>query len=125
MSLSSALSITHSVGVPRTAYVDYPLGRTAGKADDPADQLSIVRGALRALVELAEPGQTMTLRNLWSADESWKEHAMRPGWTSDGLRPAGGNAASDDRAGRSNEPQWQLPDDKAACDASANPTANP
>ena len=62
----------------------------------------------------------MTLPNLWSADGSWKERAMRPGWTSDGLRPTGGNGASDDRSGRSNEPQWQFPEDKAAWDTSAS-----
>ncbi|HCG69701.1 MAG TPA: glycine reductase, partial [Gammaproteobacteria bacterium] len=36
--LSSARSITESVGAPRAVYLDYPLGQTAGRANNFAEQ---------------------------------------------------------------------------------------
>ena len=52
LSLSSALSITRSANPPRAAYVDYPLGRTAGKPDQPEQQRNLLRSALSAFERL-------------------------------------------------------------------------
>jgi hypothetical protein len=115
VSVSSALSITTGVGVPRTVFVDYPLGHTAGKPADEADQVGIVRAGLRALVETSGPGSVTTLLNRWSDDDSWKERAQRPGWSVDGLTAVTTtDEGSDDRAERSDEPQWQTDADRVA-----------
>lgn len=114
-SLTSAWSITESVGLPRAAFVDYPLGRTAGKAGDPDDQLSIVRAAIQTLTTQVAPRHIVTLPNSWSADAAWREHAMRAGWSSDGLTDvAGPSGSGDQRAARDTSPQWQTAADETA-----------
>lgn len=102
VSLTSALTITTGVGVPRAVHVDYPLGRTAGKAGDADDQRSIIDGALRAFETHTEPGQVTYLPNEWSEDDTWKDRAQRIGWSGDGLHATEG----DERKDRSDEPQW-------------------
>ena len=115
MSLTSALSITTGVGVPRAVYVDYPLGRTAGKPGDAADQDSIVAAALSALVDMTTAGSVKLLDNQWSSNDDWKARAQRPGWSVDGLHAAPLAAeGSDDRADRSDQPQWQSDADRVA-----------
>ena len=115
MSLSSALSITTGVGVPRTVFVDYPLGRTAGKPDDVDDQYSIVRAAMTTLLTTAVPGAVVRLPNRWSDDDRWKDRAQRTGWSVDGLTPVvASTVGSDDRAERSDQPQWHTESDRLA-----------
>ena len=115
MSLSSALSITTGVGVPRTVFVDYPLGRTAGKPDDVDDQYSIVRAAITTLLTTTIPGAVVRLPNHWSDDDRWKDRAQRTGWSVDGLTPVvASTVGSDDRAERSDQPQWQKESDRLA-----------
>ena len=115
MSLSSALSITTGVGVPRTVFVDYPLGRTAGKPDDIDDQYGIVRAAMATLLTTTAPGAVVRLQNRWSDDDRWKDQAQRTGWSVDGLTPVGASPeGSDDRAERSDQPQWQTESDRLA-----------
>jgi hypothetical protein len=115
VSLSSALSITTGIGVPRTVFVDYPLGRTAGKPDDVNDQYSIVRAALSELMTATGPGAVVRLPNRWSDDDRWKDRAQRTGWSVDGLTPVEASMdGSDDRADRSDQPQWQAESDRLA-----------
>ena len=115
MSLSSALSITTGVGVPRTVFVDYPLGRTAGKPDDVDDQNGIVRAAMTTLLTTTTPGAVVRLPNRWSDDDRWKDQAQRTGWSVDGLTPVvASTVGSDDRAERSDQPQWQTESDRLA-----------
>ncbi len=116
LSLSSALSITASANPPRAAYVDYPLGHTAGKADDTEDQRAILRAALEAFQTITAPGTIVDLGRSWSDDDSWKDRVMRPS-------PASGGAAgkaSDDRVARLDEPQYQSEDDATAADATCD-----
>jgi hypothetical protein len=115
VTLTSALTITTNVGVPRAVYVDYPLGRTAGKPGDHNDHRSIVEGGLRAFTTHSAPGQVSYLPNEWSADHGWKLRAQRIGWSGDGLHEQPG----DERKDRSDEPQWHYPADEAAWAASA------
>lgn len=109
--MSSAHSITASVNPPRAVYLDYPLGHTAGRPDDFAEQRHIMIDTLRALETIQVPGTIVPLRYRWSEDDSWKETAMRP------RKNKTGNAeAKDDRVARHAEPQYQLDDDRRDAD---------
>ena len=94
--MSSALDITQSVNPPRSAFLDFPLGHTTGKANDPELQYSIVHDALAALEEMERPGSVKMLPYRWSDDEFWKQ------WSS-----------VDSRLERSSEPQFQCEEDRA------------
>ncbi|WP_380027170.1 hypothetical protein [Effusibacillus consociatus] len=72
MTLSSALDITEKVRPPRTVFVNYPLGHTAGKPNDPTDQTNILRKAL-SLLETGEPGQITRIDVTWT-DPEWNTH---------------------------------------------------
>jgi len=73
--MSSALDITQSVNPPRSAFLDFPLGHTTGKANEPDLQYSIVHEALTALEKMKRPGSINILPYRWSDDESWKDMA--------------------------------------------------
>lgn len=111
--MSSALSITASVNPPRAVYLDYPLGHTAGRPDDLAEQRHIMIDTLRALETIQVPGTIVPLRYRWSIDESWKETAMRPRKSKSGQ-----SEARDDRVARHAEPQYQLDADRQDADPS-------
>ncbi|MDP6979679.1 MAG: hypothetical protein QF570_13925 [Myxococcota bacterium] len=108
VSLSSALSITASVNPPRGVYTDYPLGRTAGKPHDPASQDAIVRAAIDVLATASTPGTIRELDLHWSENDAWKDGVMRP--------QGGGEKAEDDRAERTDVPQYQFDADREAVD---------
>ena len=97
-SLTSALSITRSVDPPRAAFLDFPLGHTAGKANDTALQREIVAAALAAVDELERPGAVKMLPHRWSSDDDWKREAMLSG---------------DARTHRSSSPEYQCEADRA------------
>lgn len=112
MCLTSAWSITQAVNPPRAAYVDYPLGHTAGKPGDGDDQQLILRSAL-ALLEAAEAPSTIAdLGRIWSEDDSWKDRVMRPKPERDG----NGDAA-DDRVERFATPQYQMESDRSEAES--------
>jgi len=94
--LSSALDITQSVHPPRAAFLDFPLGHTAGKANEEGLQLAVVRDALMCLEEMETRGGIKILPYKWSTDESWQ------------IR----EPLSDTRQPRSAEPQFQSPEDR-------------
>ena len=101
--MSSAHSITAAVNPPRAAYLDFPLGHTAGKPNDKALQRRIMIDTLSALDSILVPGTIRELKYTWSDDNAWKDLAMRP--TSD-------SAHSDNRIERFADPQYQLPQDE-------------
>lgn len=70
VTLSSAFSVTARVHPPRTAYVDYPLGHTAGRPDAAAEQRAIVRAALSLLESAQTSGKIRVLDVRWPGD--WK-----------------------------------------------------
>ena len=111
LSLSSAWSITRAVGAPRAAFVDYPLGHTAGKPDDPEEQRALLAAALRLFETLDAPGRIVPLPFVWSEDDSWKDRAMRP--------VAAGDAAAlpDERVARHPSPQYQSERDRRLAEA--------
>lgn len=106
VSLSSALSITRSVAAPRAVFLDFPLGRTAGRAFDTAMQHDIVRRALDLLRDAEHPGALVEPGYRWAADDAWKDTVMRPG----------GSGGGDDRMTRVDVPQYQCEADAAAAD---------
>jgi len=105
MCIGSAIDILEAGRPPRAVFVDYPLGHTAGKAFDEADQGGIVLAALRGLETFTSPGQLETLPNRWDADGAWQQAAA----SSDG---------GDTRQARDETPQFQSAGDRDAAIAS-------
>ena len=101
VSLSSALSITRSAGAPRAVFLDFPLGRTAGRAFDKAMQRAIVRQALDLVRDATVPGTVTELDYRWAADDTWKDGVMR----------------GDSRQERFDTPQYQCAEDASLADS--------
>jgi hypothetical protein len=104
--MTSALSITQSVAPPRAAFVDFPLGHTTGKKNQPEDQKRLLGNALGAFHELQRPGEIKFLDERWSDDETWREKPMAKAET-DSDEPKG-----DFRTPRLETPQYQNPADR-------------
>lgn len=109
MSCSSAWSITRAAFAPRAVYLDFPLGRTAGKAGDVDMQREVMRAALATLRDATEPGEIVELPYRWAETDDWKDSVMRP-------RPGGGGDHGDDRSDRLPTPQYQTEEDAALAD---------
>ena len=110
LSLTSALSITRSVNPPRAAFLDYPLGHTAGPAFDRVLQRQILLDALAGFQTIQKPGGLIDLGYAWSEDDAWKDSVMQP-------RAASGEnveegAFEDDRTARLETPQYQTAEDQ-------------
>ena len=104
--MTSALDITKSVRPPRAAFLDYPLGHTTGKPNDPELQRQIMIEALDAFSSLDAPGKVKMLPFRWSEDESWKEKAF---------------AGGDERRARVDTPQYQSEEDKILAEKAGAP----
>ena len=98
--LGSALDILRAGQPPRAAFVDYPLGHSAGRPFDEADQLAVVTAALRAFEDITTPGGLVTLPNRWP-EVSWAQDSES-------------NESGDTRQPRDESPQWQFPEDREA-----------
>lgn len=96
----SALDIVQSVKPPRAAFIDYPLGHTAGKPDNPADQYEVLKGALGLLETVTEPGTIVDMDRNWDdIDPDWKAKTIN-------------DDQSDTRGVRDETPRYQYPEDK-------------
>ena len=102
VSLSSAWTISRSVNPPRMVYLDFPLGHTAGRANDVQSQRAVVMAALQLLEEARQPGSPVPMRHRWSGDDAWKDTVMRPKINGDS-----GEIFDDDRVERLATPQYQ------------------
>ena len=69
-SLSSAYDLTALVKPPRSFFVNYPLGHTAGKPFDRENQTEILKGALGRAKEITAPGTIVELPQTWD-DSAW------------------------------------------------------
>ena len=107
--MTSALSITRAANPPRAAFLDFPLGHTAGKPHQAELNRSIVRDALRAFETLHSPGEVAMLPYEWAGDDAWKDSVMQP--------RTGESRQRDDRVERRGDPQYQTDADRAAADA--------
>ena len=105
MILGSALDILQAGRAPRTTFVDYPLGHSAGKAFDPADQQAIVRAAMLGFASMTRPGELARLPNRWAETDDWQRGSAAP-------------EAGDTREARDEAPRFQWPADRAAAIAS-------
>ncbi len=107
--MTSAVSITRSVGPPRAAFLDFPLGHTTGKPHDRVLQRAILRQALAAFDSLNAPGGVVHLDHAWSDDDAWKDEVMR-------VDPAVAGR-SDERVPRHATPQYQCEADRELAEA--------
>ena len=101
--LGSAYDILLAGRPPRAAFVDYPLGHSAGKPHDRADQRAVVAGALAGFASLTDGGPIITLPNRWQ-DDDWRVEASS-------------TDARDTRQPRDDSPQWQQTSDRDAARA--------
>jgi len=99
--LGSAFDILEAGKPPRAAFVDYPLGHSAGKPFDLVDQEDIVHRALTGFEDIKAPGGAITmLKNTWG-DELWRAEASS-------------TEGSDTRQPRDTTPQFQFAEDRTA-----------
>ncbi len=105
--MSSALDITKAVNPPRAAFLDFPLGHTAGKPFDTELQRSIIASALEGFSSLSAPGSVKILPYRWSDDDGWKRTAFAEG---------------DDRRPRHDTPQYQSEGDRLLAEGNALPS---
>lgn len=105
--MTSAWSITAAVNPPRAAFLDFPLGHTAGRPHAIDEQVSILRAALKVFAD-APRGSITRLPFDWAADDQWKD-AVMSGSASD---------TKDDRVERFDSPQYQSAEDERLADAS-------
>ena len=54
--LGSALDILEATKPPRSVFIDYPLGLTAGMPNNPTDQYQVTRAGLEAFETMQMPG---------------------------------------------------------------------
>ena len=71
--LGSALDVVEHCGVPRFAFVDFPLGNPCGKPYARAMQRAIVTAAVDLFENTLAPRTTLRLPHRWSDDESWRD----------------------------------------------------
>ena len=108
--LTAARSITESVNPPRSAFVDMPLGYTAGRPHEPEFQRDLLRQVFKAAESIDTPGSIVDLDVTWSEDASWKDTATS------GLNNGVNSVEGDSRQPRINEPQYQYEEDKIAAE---------
>ena len=104
--MTSALDITRAVHPPRAAFLDFPLGHTAGKPGEPELQRRIVADALSSFESMEVPGSVRMLPYRWSEDESWKGKAF---------------AGGEERLPRLDTPQYQDEEDRRRAEGGDSP----
>ena len=109
MSLTSARDITRAAWPPRAAFLDYPLGHTAGRRHQGDLNRSIMLDVLAAIEDIDEPGAIIDLPYHWDDMDDWKDGVMRP--------EEGEKTWTDNRVERFPEPQYQSADDADAAEA--------
>ena len=109
--LTAARSITESVNPPRSAFVDMPLGYTAGRPHEPEFQRNLLRQVFEAAENIDTPGSIVDLDVAWSEDMSWKDEATS------GLNNGVNSTEGDSRQPRVNEPQYQYEEDRVAAES--------
>ncbi len=105
--MTSARDITRAVNPPRAAFLDFPLGHTTGKPNEPGLQRDILAAALSSFETMKAPGSVTDLPFRWSEDEEWKGRAFAEG---------------DDRTPRHGTPQYQDEEDRRLAEEGGSPT---
>lgn len=75
LSLSTLREMSEGFKPPRTVFLDFPLGCTAGKPNEPEQQREILRTALGLAPEFGEPWKIVDLPFRFSPDgnRDWEE----------------------------------------------------
>lgn len=97
--LGSALDILRAGRPPRAAFVDFPLGHSAGPPFDTVQQYTILRDAMRAFGSMAVPEEIIQLDAVWPGGDGWKAESAD---TDQG----------DTRAPRDMTPRYQTDEDR-------------
>lgn len=88
--LGAARDIVTHCGVPRFAFLDFPLGNPCGKPYDLDMQATIATAAIDLFETASEPGSVVTMPYRWSDDESWRDAYFKVSEANiDALRRAG------------------------------------
>ena len=88
--LGAAWDIVTHCGVPRFAFLDFPLGNPCGKPYDPEMQATIATAAIDLFETASEPGTVVTMPYRWSDEESWRDGYFKVSEANiDALRRAG------------------------------------
>lgn len=74
--LGSALDVVEHCGVPRFAFVDFPLGNPCGKPWDRPMQTAIVTAAVEVFESAPAPRTTLRLPHRWGEDEGWRDEYL-------------------------------------------------
>jgi hypothetical protein len=104
MILGSALDIMQAARPPRMTFLDYPLGHSAGRPGDKAEQLAVVRAALAGFDATREE-QVKSLHYRWSENDDWRQQATD-------------TSSGDQRQPRDETPRYQLDADRQRAKAS-------
>lgn len=59
---------------PRSAFLNFPLGRQCGKPNDPELQKKILRSTLEVLVNASNAGEIVDLPYEWGTPYDWKTY---------------------------------------------------
>ena len=73
---TNARDIAASAGNPRQVFLNYPLGNSAGRPNDPENQSSVLRAGLKLLEDAESPGIIVDLPYTWSDSGEWMEKFM-------------------------------------------------
>ena len=106
------------MGTPRAVYLDYPLGQTAGRAGDLAEQNAVLEAACEAFEELSSPGRVIDLPMRWAEDDAWMDRVMRPDAAKKCTAQAPDSFSGDQVTPRIDSLLYQSPLDEAAADPS-------
>jgi D-proline reductase (dithiol) PrdB len=72
--LGSCRDIMALVKAPRAAFLDFPLGRQCGKAQDVDLQVSILKATLNVLATATVPGEIVDLPYHWGEPFDWENY---------------------------------------------------
>lgn len=77
LAMCSARDILAAANPPRAVFLNYPLGNTTGRPDDPENQRQVLRDALAAWPRFDKPGQIVDLPYRWiDGDDGWMERVF-------------------------------------------------
>ncbi len=72
--LGSCRDMMAQVKPPRSAFLNFPLGRQCGKPNEPDLQTSILKAALDVLVEANRPGELVDLPHECGTPFDWQSY---------------------------------------------------
>ncbi len=101
--LATAYDIIAAGNPPRAVFADFPLGHPFGHGDAPDQQYAVARAALAGFETIDKPGSILTLDDVWSEDESWRQTVTD-------------TSSGDRRPARDLTPRYQFEEDRIAAE---------